>query len=406
MAEILRPFFIVRTFYFGARRNGKSYCYNFAGTNKKGSRMIIERLSILNYKNIEQADLGFSRKMNCFIGSNGMGKTNVLDALYYLSFCKSQTNPIDAQVVRHGADFFMLQGTYHTDDGDVEQVSCGIKIGRKKKFKRNDKEYKRLAEHIGVIPLVLISPADSSLILEGSDERRRFIDLVISQYDISYLDALIRYGKALQQRNSLLKMESEPDATMLDVYEGVMVETGQYIHARRSKFVEELAPIFRQLYARIAGTGEEVSLTYISHCQRGDLGEQLREGRAKERIVGYTLHGTHKDELLMELGGFPVRKEGSQGQCKTYLIALKLAQFLFLKRTGRRQTPLLLLDDVFDKLDSHRVEQIVSLVMDDGFGQIFMTDTNREHLDRILERSGCDYNLFTVNEGIIHREEK
>ena len=347
--------------------------------------MVIEQLSILNYKNIEQAELTFSPKSNCFVGANGMGKTNVLDALYYLSFCRSHTNPVDAQVVRHGAEFLMLQGKYLTDEGEPEVISCGLKPGRRKRFKRGDKEYRRLAEHIGVVPLVLISPADTELITGGSEERRRFMDVVISQYNLAYHDALIHYGRALQQRNQLLKAEAEPDPAMLDVYEEIMAGAAEVIFAERARFVEALVPLFSRIYARIAGEGESVGLTYESHCARGPLIGQLRDGRAKERI-------------------YPVKREGSQGQCKTYLVALKLAQFLFLKQTGRRQTPLLLLDDVFDKLDSRRVAEIVRLVADADYGQIFLTDTNREHLDRILEQSGCDHALFRVDEGRISHE--
>ena len=368
--------------------------------------MVIENLSVLNYKNIEQADLDFSGKINCFIGVNGMGKTNVLDAVYYLSFCKSHSNPIDAQVVRHGEEMFMLQGTYLSDNGSTERISCGIRVGHRKSFKRNGKEYKRLAEHIGFVPLVMISPSDTSLIMDGSEERRRFMDTVISQYDIQYLDALLHYGRALQQRNNLLKGEAEPDPDMLDIYEEAMAQSGEYIYAERKKFAERLQPIFQTMYGNIAQTDEHVGLDYASHCERGSLAEQLRSGRARERIVGYTLHGIHKDELPMTLNGFPLKREGSQGQCKTYLVALKLAQFFFLKQAGSGQTPLLLLDDVFDKLDSRRVEQIVRLVSHDDFGQIFITDTNREHLDSILRQADCDYKLFTVDNGVVTHEKE
>ena len=366
--------------------------------------MVIKNLSILNYKNIAQADLAFSDKINCFIGANGMGKTNVLDAVYYLSFCKSHTNPIDAQVVRHGEEMFMLQGRYLTDDGETETISCGTKVGRRKTFKRNGKDYRRLTEHIGFAPLVMISPADTSLITGGSEERRRFVDTVISQYDANYLDALVRYGRALAQRNNLLKAENEPDPDMMEIYEEEMAASGTYIYKERVEFAKRLTPVFQTMYSRIAHADEEVRLTYTSHCERGPLLDQLRQARSKERIVGFTLHGIHKDDLIMELGGFPIKKEGSQGQCKTYLVAMKLAQFALLKETGRRQTPLLLLDDVFDKLDSHRVEQIVRLAGGNEFGQIFLTDTNRGHLDRILQQAACDFKLFTVENGTINDE--
>lgn len=363
--------------------------------------MILNRISILNYKNIEQAELEFSPKMNCFIGHNGVGKTNLLDAVYYLSFCKSCTNPIDSQIIGHGQDFFVLQGFYEQEDGTPEEVYCGMKRGRKKQFKRNKKEYSRLADHIGLIPSVIVSPADSDLIAGGSEERRRFMDVVISQYDRSYLDALVRYNKALQQRNIMLKAEEEPDPELLDVWEEMMAINGELIFARREAFVHEFIPIFRQFYSCISQDSEEVSLSYTSHSQRGPLLEVIRQSRAKDRIVGYSLHGIHKDELEMKLGDFPIKREGSQGQNKTYLVALKLAQFDFLRRTGSRTTPILLLDDIFDKLDAVRVEQIVKLVAGNSFGQIFITDTNRDHLDSILRKVDSSYKLFEVENGMV-----
>lgn len=364
--------------------------------------MILKRISILNFKNIQQAELTFSTKMNCFIGHNGVGKTNLLDAIYYLSFCKSSTNPIDSQIIRHGQEFFVVQGFYEQEDKTPEEIYCGMKRGRKKQFKRNKKEYQRLAEHIGFIPLVIVSPSDSTLITGGSEERRRFMDLVISQYDRGYLDALVRYNKALQQRNSMLKAEEEPDPELMNVWEEMMATNGKLIYEKRAMFINEFIPIFQRYYSFISNDQEMVSLTYQSHAQRGELADIIRESRAKDRIVGYSLHGIHKDELEMQLGEFPIKREGSQGQNKTYLIALKLAQFDFLKRTGSQTTPLLLLDDIFDKLDSSRVEQIVKLVSGEEFGQIFITDTNREHLDSILQNMKQSYKLFEVENGEIH----
>ncbi|MBR2359406.1 MAG: DNA replication and repair protein RecF [Bacteroidaceae bacterium] len=361
--------------------------------------MILKRLSILNYKNIRQAELEFSPKLNCFIGHNGMGKTNLLDAVYYLSFCKSSTNPIDSQIISHGEEFFVVQGFYEQEDGTPEEIYCGMKRGRKKQFKRNKKEYPRLADHIGFIPLVIVSPADSDLIAGGSEERRRFMDVVISQYDRTYLDALVRYNKALQQRNTLLKAEEEPDPELLSVWEEMMAATGEFIFQRREEFIREFIPTFRRFYSIISQDSEEVSLSYTSHAQRGPLLDIIRQSRAKDRIVGYSLHGIHKDELEMKLGDYPIKREGSQGQNKTYLIALKLAQFDFLRRTGSRTTPILLLDDIFDKLDASRVEQIVKLVAGDSFGQIFITDTNRDHLDSILRTIDQPYTLFVVEDG-------
>lgn len=366
--------------------------------------MILKKISVMNYKNIMQAELEFSPKMNCFIGHNGEGKTNMLDAVYFLSFCKSATSPVDSQNIRHGEDFFMIQGEYVHESGEPEEIYCGLKCRQKKRFRRNKKDYRRLAEHIGLIPLVLVSPADAELIAGGSEERRRFMDMVISQCDHEYLDALLRYNKALQQRNVLLKMEEEPDEALMSLWEEQMAVEGERIYRKRKEYIEEFIPVFQNFYDMISRSRETVGLSYVSHCQRGPLLEVIRKDRAKDRIMGYSLHGVHKDELEMTLSGYPIKREGSQGQNKTYLIALKLAQFDFLKRTGSHTTPILLLDDIFDKLDADRVEQIVKLVSGDQFGQIFITDTNRDHLDQILEKAGKDYKLFYVEKGAVKYE--
>ena len=359
--------------------------------------MILKRISILNYKNLEEVDLSFSPKLNCLFGANGMGKTNLLDAIYFLSFCKSAGNPIDSQNIRHEADFFVIQGFYETEDGSPEEIYCGLKRRQKKQFKRNKKEYQRLSDHIGFLPLVMVSPADSLLIAGGSDERRRFMDVVISQYDKEYLEALIRYNKALQQRNSLLKSETPVEEELLAVWEEMMAQAGEVVFRKREAFIQEFIPIFQSFYSFISQDREQVGLSYDSHAREASLAEVLRQSRPRDLIMGYSLKGIHKDELNMLLGDFPIKREGSQGQNKSYLTALKLAQFEFLKRTGT--TPLLLLDDLFDKLDAQRVEQIVKLVGREGFGQIFITDTNREHLDGILQRVGGDYKIFQVEGG-------
>lgn len=361
--------------------------------------MILKRLSILNYKNIAQADLDFSPGINCFLGRNGEGKTNVLDAVYFLSMCKSSTTGQDSLAVRHGEDFMVLQGWYEREDGTPEEVYCGLKAGQKKQFRRGKKPYRRLAEHIGLVPLVIISPADQWLIGGGSEERRRFLDIVISQCEPPYLEALLRYGKALQQRNALVKMEQEPDPELLSLWEEALAKEGEFIHSRRRDYAERLVPVFQRYYNRISEGRETVGLRYVSHCERGPLLDVIRQGRSKDRILGYTTHGIHKDDLEMTLGGHPIRREGSQGQNKTFLIALKLAQFDFLRQTGSRTTPLLLLDDLFDKLDAGRVEQIVRLVAGERFGQIFITDTNRDHLDQLLSHIGGDHRVFRVEAG-------
>ena len=363
--------------------------------------MILNKISIINYKNIKEATLDLSPKMNCLIGMNGVGKTNLLDAVYYLSFCRSAYTSIDSQVIRHGEPFFVLEGSYESDLGDPMQVYCGMKQGTKKHFKRNKKEYKRLSEHIGIIPLIFVSPADTLLIEGGSEERRRLMDVVISQYDRGYIDALNRYNKALQQRNTLLKQEDEPDEMLMGICEEQMAEAGKVVYEKRDAFVKELIPLFQHIYQSVSEDREAVSINYISHCQRGDLLDVIRRDRFKDRAVGYSLHGIHRDDLEMTLGGYPIKREGSQGQHKTFVIALKLAQFSFLKRTPGNTTPLLLLDDIFDKLDANRVEQIVRLVSSDEYGQIFITDTNRDHLDKILSRTGFNYKIFSVDNGEI-----
>ena len=336
--------------------------------------MILKRISILNYKNLEQAELEFSPKMNCFIGQNGMGKTNLLDAVYYLSFCKSATNPIDSQNIRHEGDFFVIQGFYETNQGDPEEVYCGLKRRQKKQFKRNKKEYSRLSDHIGFIPLVMVSPADAEL---------------------------IRYNKALTQRNALLKSEQEPDEELMLVWEEMMAFAGEVVFRKRSEFIAEFIPTFQSFYSYISQDKEKVNLAYESHAMNGNLLDIIKESRKRDRIMGYSLRGIHKDDLVMQLGDFPIKREGSQGQNKTYLIALKLAQFDFLKKTGSNSTPLLLLDDIFDKLDASRVEQIVKLVAGDSFGQIFITDTNRDHLDKILKKIEREYRVFSVEDGCV-----
>ena len=357
--------------------------------------MILEKLSLINYKNIQTATLELSPKINCLIGQNGVGKTNVLDAIYYLSFCHSANNPMDSQVIRHGEEFFMIEGKYNEDIA----ISCGFKRGSKKHFKKNKKEYKRLSEHIGLIPVVMVSPADTLLIDGGSEERRRLMDMVISQYDRSYIEHLNRYNKALLQRNTMLKADDEPNIDVISLWEEQMAMAGEQIYQKREAFVKEMVPIFQRFYETISGNREQVALNYVSHCQRGPLLEVIQRDRYKDRAVGYSLHGIHRDDLEIALGGHQMKREGSQGQHKTFVIALKLAQFDFLKRTNTKTTPLLLLDDIFDKLDAKRVEQIVSLVAGNEFGQIFITDTNRDHLDQILSASSHDYKIFFVEDG-------
>ncbi len=363
--------------------------------------MVLERITIRNYKNLREVSEEFSPGINCFIGQNGEGKTNLLDAVFYLSFCRSSNNFIDSQLICHDEDFFSIEGHYIFDDGRAETVSCVQKRGRHKVCRRNQKAYKRLSEHIGLIPLILVTPQDALLVDAGSEERRRFMDLVISQYDPAYIDALSNYNKALQQRNAMLRADGEPDLSLMEVFEDEMAKSGAAVYEKRNAFISEFIPYFQRIYSIISGEKERVEISYRSHCQNGALIDVIRGGRAKDLVVGYSLHGVHRDDLDMLLGGYNVRREGSQGQHKTLVLSMKLAQFEFLRRTVSNAVPLLLLDDIFDKLDAQRVENIVSLVAGDGYGQIFITDTNRGHLDRILQSSQSGYRIFNVEGGRI-----
>ncbi|MDR1592235.1 MAG: DNA replication and repair protein RecF [Prevotellaceae bacterium] len=361
--------------------------------------MFLQRLTIMNYRNITECNIAFSPKINCFLGRNGMGKTNLLDAIYYLSFCRSSINPIDIQNINYGQDVFMIQGNYLRNDTQ-EQIACSVKQRRKKQFTRNKKEYERLADHIGLIPLVLSSPMDTELIDGGSDQRRRFVDMAVAQYDRNYLNALMRYNHALQSRNALLKADSPLDSAVLDVLEEQMSACAKLIFDRRKAFIAEFTPVFQQYYMHIAEEQETVDLHYISHNEQGELAQLLREVRDRDRIIGYTSRGIHKDDLEMMLDNYPIKRRGSQGQNKTFLIALRMAQFFFLA-SACEQTPILLFDDLFDKLDALRVQRIIDIVASDKFGQIFITDTNRNHLDNILRSVTSDTRIFEVEQGSV-----
>lgn len=365
--------------------------------------MFLESLSILNYKNIEETELGFSSKLNCFIGGNGAGKTNLLDAIYYLSFCKSFFNSMDQLNIKHDEQYAMLKAKYNRNNSN-ELVSCALQRGLKKQFKRNKKAYQRLVDHIGLIPLVMVTPSDANLIIGGSDERRKFIDGVISQFDHGYLKSLINYNKALFQRNSLLKQFAANhyfDEESLSIWDMQLVENGVPIHEKRKQFIDKLVPVFQQYYSYISNDKEKVELIFQSDLIGSNLEEELKIALPRDRKAQFTTVGIHKEDLLLNIGDYPIRKIGSQGQNKTYLIALKLAQFEFMKEiTGSK--PILLLDDIFDKLDKQRVEQIIHLVAEDNFGQIFMTDTNREHLDGIIKSVNTDYKIFEVANGKVN----
>ncbi len=364
--------------------------------------MYLQHLQVLNYKNIARSELSFIDGINCFVGSNGAGKTNLLDAIYYLSFCKSYFNTIENHNISHDKDFFLIQGRFQRVD-KVEQISVALKRGQKKVFKRNKKEYVRFSDHIGLLPLVMISPSDERLIVEGSDQRRKYMDSVISQYDKSFLELLIRYNRALNQRNTLLKSENKSSASMfsqLDVWDEQLATMGAKIFEQRTAFMNQLVPVFKDLYQYITDGNEEVDIVYRSHYQRGDLLSLLKANHQRDLALGYTTRGIHKDDLELVFCGQPVKREGSQGQKKSFLIALKLAQYEFLTRFNGFG-PLLLLDDVFDKLDSARGDRLIKLVGEERFRQIFITDTQKERLSQIVDKTGKNFRFFNVHEGCV-----
>jgi len=357
--------------------------------------MYLKSLTLINFKNYEQVELSFSEKINCFLGNNGVGKTNLLDAMYYLSLCKSYFNNIDSQNIRHEQDFFVIQGLYYRDNVE-ENIYCGLKRNTRKQFKRNKKEYSRLSDHIGFIPAVMISPADSRLIIEGSEERRKFLDSVISQYDKIYLDDLIKYQRLLTQRNKLLKDvsgSSDPERDLFEVIDDQMIKLGNHIYSKRKEFIEKMIPVFQRYYSFISSKNEEVDLIYQSGLNHNKYKTLLESSFKKDRIFEYTTEGIHKDDITLILNGYPIKRIGSQGQQKTYLVALKFAEFDFIRQINDFK-PILLMDDVFDKFDDQRVSNIIKLVADDNFGQIFITDTDKHRLDSILGGISQSYKLF------------
>lgn len=357
--------------------------------------MILTTLSLLNYKNFEQKTFEFDKKINCFVGSNGAGKTNVLDAIYHLSYGKSYFNPVASQNINHKHDFFVVDGLYNKNERD-ERIVVSLKRGHKKIIKRNSKTYDRFSDHIGFLPLVIISPADRDLIIEGSETRRKFIDSVISQSDKEYLDILIRYNKVISQRNSLLKyfaLNTTFDADALDIYNHQMVELGEPIYEKRKAFLETFIPIFKERYKVISNNNESVNLNYKSDLSEGKLDDLLKQNIKKDRALQYSSVGIHKDDLKFEIEGFPIKKFGSQGQQKSYLVALKLAQFDFIKAQQGEQ-PIVLLDDIFDKLDEQRVSQIISLVDSENFGQLFISDTHSERTENAIKSVHQTYKMF------------
>jgi DNA replication and repair protein RecF len=359
--------------------------------------MYLKKISLFNYKNFSEANFEFDDKINCFVGKNGIGKTNVLDAIYHLAYGKSYFNPLALQNIKHGEEFFVIDAELEKENR-VEQIVCSLKKGQKKILKRNGKVYEKFSDHIGFLPLVIISPADRDLIIEGSETRRKFMDSVISQLDSHYLQQLIQYQKVISQRNALLKYFAWNhvfDNDTLSIYNDQLNEFAQSIFEKRKSFIEEFIPVFNSHHQAITSSQETVQLVYESHLFERDLLTLLQENLVKDRALQYTSVGIHKDDLSFEIDSYPIKKFGSQGQQKSFLIALKLAQFEFLKKQSGVK-PILLFDDIFDKLDESRVAKIVEMVNSDTFGQLFISDTHPERTEAIIKSTHQTYKMFNL----------
>jgi DNA replication and repair protein RecF len=364
--------------------------------------MFLKQLSLINFKNYPEFEAKFSEKINCFVGNNGMGKTNLLDAIHYLSFCKSFFNTVDSQNIRHNEGFFVIQGHFNKT-GEESEVYCGIKRNQKKIFKKNKKEYDRLSEHIGQFPLVMISPSDSDLINDSSEIRRKFLDGIISQYDKVYLDKLISYNQVLKQRNALLKHFHESrsfDSETLEIWDEQLVMYGRAILEIRQDFLKQFIPLFNSYYKFISNSKEDVALHYENSLDEKDFKTALLTSLARDRAVQYTTIGPHKDDLEFTLNGFSLKKYASQGQQKSFLLALKLAQFEFIKEQ-KHTKPLLLLDDVYDKLDEERFTKLLEMVSSDKFGQVFITDTHPERMNELLNQKQIEHRIFVVENSLV-----
>lgn len=359
--------------------------------------MFLKRISLLNYKNFSEIDFELDSKINCFVGKNGIGKTNILDAIYHLANGKSYFNPLAVQNIKHGEDFFVVDGEFEKN-GRTEKILCSLKKGQKKILKRNGKVYEKFSDHIGFIPLVIISPADSDLIIEGSETRRKFIDTVISQLDSSYLQQLIQYQKIISQRNALLKffaLNHVFESDTLSIYNEQLNTLGEFIFEKRKKFLIDFIPIFNNYHREITNSAETVQLVYQSNLFEKDTLTLLEENISKDRVLHYTSVGVHKDDLSFEIDNYPIKKFGSQGQQKSFLIALKLAQFDFVKKQSGEK-PILLFDDIFDKLDEFRVSKIIEMVNKEEFGQLFISDTHPERTENIVKTTLQSYKIFNL----------
>ena len=367
--------------------------------------MFLKELQLYQFKNHTESKFSFTEPVNCFVGDNGAGKTNILDAIHYLSQTKSYFNHIDKQNIQFEQNYFMLKGIFEKDQ-DITEIQCNFKEGETKNIKKDKKKYKRFSEHIGRFPVIIISPTDTNLIIEDSEVRRKYIDSSIAQYKQSYLQMLIQYKKNLKQRNALLKQFVEKgyfDNLSLEIYDKKLIEYGNNIHLERTEFLKQLNPVFNKYYKEISDSKEAVNLEYKSQLNDNDFSTLIHSSREKDRISKTTHVGIHKDDLLFQMNNYPIKKTGSQGQQKSFLIALKLAQFEFIKKQAGFK-PILLLDDIFDKLDDHRILKIIGFVNKNVFGQVFITDTHKERSEEILTKAAINYSIFKIENGKLSNE--
>jgi DNA replication and repair protein RecF len=367
--------------------------------------MRILHLSLINFRNYNHVSIDFSGGLNCLVGHNGAGKTNLLDAIHYLSFCKSYFNSFDNQNILHDEEMFVIQGLFERES-NKEEIYCAQKRNERKQFKRNKKDYSKLSEHIGLLPVVMITPLDSELLYDGSDTRRKFVDSIISQVDANYLNALIEYNKALMNRNALLKQlfdNRKWDEALIATYDNILVSRGKAIFKKRQEFTDHFAPLFLETYNEISGEKENAHVEYSSNLSEGDFAELLANALPKDRVLTYTTTGVHKDDWIFCMEGKSLKKFASQGQQKSFIIALKIAQFRYLKKKYG-SAPILLLDDIFDKLDDSRVNYLVDMVCGNEFEQVFITDTNLQRMKKLLDSREKEHKLFPISNGMI--EEK
>jgi DNA replication and repair protein RecF len=361
--------------------------------------MHLNQLSLINFKNHAEKAFELTDDINVFVGNNGVGKTNILDAVHYLSLCKSFLNPIDRQNIKIDEKFFLVQGHFVKDE-KINKISVSVQLNQKKKVKRNKKEYEKLSDHIGEFPVVVISPYDSNLISEGSETRRKFLDAIISQFDRVYLETVIRYNKVLQQRNALLKKFQEYrifEAESIEIWDLQLIELGNYIYQKRQDFLKDFIPSFQVFFNDLSQGQERINIDYVSQLTDHDFNDLLTQSAQKDSRYGYTTTGIHKDDLVFQINDQPIKKFGSQGQQKSFLIALKLTQFAYITKLLNKK-PILLLDDIFDKLDHNRVERLMKMVSDHVFGQVLITDTDQDRIEKVFKNIDCNKKIFNLNQ--------